>query len=58
MTDTFKWISPTKNYPSYNSFNKSNDYYLLSCINYKCMYVLWLGLIIILLAYYTSKIVY
>ena len=58
MTDTFKWISPTKNYPSYNSFNKSTDYYLLSCINYKCMYLLWLGLIIILLAYYTSKIVY
>ena len=50
MTNTFKWIKPTKKYPSYNSFNMES----FDPMFYKYLYLLLLAFILILLGYVYS----
>lgn len=51
MTNTFKWITPTKKYPSYNSFNMGPIHPMF----YKYLYLLLLALILILFGYYVTS---
>ena len=47
MTNTFKWITPTKRYPSFNSFNMEPFHPMF----YKYIYLLFTTIILIFLGY-------
>jgi len=53
MTNTFKWITPSKKYPAFNSFNKEPFHPMF----YKYIYLSLLTIIMLLMIYYFNLVI-